>query len=274
MTQNLILVIYHSNCADGFGSAYAFWKWLGNKADYYPGKYQEPPPDVKGKTVYIVDFSYKKAIIEEMLNDAKSITIIDHHASAIEDLKDLKHPSLYKYFENNHSGAYLSWKYCFSKEPPALIKHIQDRDLWKFELPNTKEISAALFSREWTFEDWDKIVSEGLDSLILEGKALERQRKKDLDTLLKIGTRMMNIGGYEVPVAAMPPMFTSEAGHVMAQDHPFAACYYDSPHYRNFSLRSEANGLDVSKIAVKYGGGGHPRAAGFKVPRDHDLAKS
>lgn len=273
-TENQILVIYHSNCADGFGSAYAFWKWIGNKADYYPGRYQEPPPDVKNKIVYLVDFSYKKEVIEEMLKDAYSIIIIDHHASAIENLKDINHPNFHKFFETSQSGAYMSWQYCFKTEPPPLIQHIQDRDLWKFKLENTREISAALFSREWTFEGWDEIVNNGMDLLITEGKALERQRKKDLDMLLKIGTRSMIIGGYEVPSAAMPPMFTSDAGNIMAKDHPFSACYYDSPHYRNFSLRSEANGLDVSKIATLYGGGGHPRAAGFKVPRDHDLAKS
>ena len=34
------------------------------------------------------------------------------------------------------------------------------------------------------------------------------------------------------------------------------------------------DGLDVSAIAAQYGGGGHARAAGFKVPRDHELARA
>jgi nanoRNase/pAp phosphatase (c-di-AMP/oligoRNAs hydrolase) len=32
--------------------------------------------------------------------------------------------------------------------------------------------------------------------------------------------------------------------------------------------------MDVSAIALQYGGGGHEHAAGFKVDRDHELAKA
>jgi len=37
-------------------------------------------------------------------------------------------------------------------------------------------------------------------------------------------------------------------------------------------LRSAEDGIDVSAIAKIYGGGGHTKAAGFAVPRDHPLA--
>jgi len=40
-----------------------------------------------------------------------------------------------------------------------------------------------------------------------------------------------------------------------------------------FSLRSQEGGIDVSEIAIKFGGGGHKHAAGFKVDRNHILAK-
>jgi nanoRNase/pAp phosphatase (c-di-AMP/oligoRNAs hydrolase) len=54
---------------------------------------------------------------------------------------------------------------------------------------------------------------------------------------------------------------------MLAQDHPFAACYYDGPEYRMFSLRSQApHGADVSKIALQYGGSGHQHASGFRYP--------
>ena len=65
---------------------------------------------------------------------------------------------------------------------------------------------------------------------------------------------------------------TSDAGHLMAQGEPFAACYWDTLDGRVFSLRSTDEGLDVSAIASEYGGGGHAQAAGFKVPREHALA--
>jgi len=53
----------------------------------------------------------------------------------------------------------------------------------------------------------------------------------------------------------------------MARAAPFAACYYDRPDARVFSLRSRGeDGLDVAEIAASYGGGGHRNAAGFQMP--------
>lgn len=58
----------------------------------------------------------------------------------------------------------------------------------------------------------------------------------------------------------------------MAQGELFAACYWDTPTGRVFSLRSTDEGMDVSVIASQYGGGGHRNAAGFRVAFDHELA--
>lgn len=82
----------------------------------------------------------------------------------------------------------------------------------------------------------------------------------------------MTIGGYDVPVASMPATMASDAGHLMAQGELFAACYWDTAGERVFSLRSSAEGMDVAEVAKLYGGGGHAKAAGFKVPRGHVLA--
>jgi nanoRNase/pAp phosphatase (c-di-AMP/oligoRNAs hydrolase) len=69
-------------------------------------------------------------------------------------------------------------------------------------------------------------------------------------------------------------MFASDIGNLLSEDVPFAASYFDSEHSRMFSLRSRPGGLNVSLIAERYNGGGHEHAAGFKVDRDHDLAKA
>jgi nanoRNase/pAp phosphatase (c-di-AMP/oligoRNAs hydrolase) len=45
----------------------------------------------------------------------------------------------------------------------------------------------------------------------------------------------------------------------------FAACYWDTPEGRVFSLRSIGD-FDVSEIAKQYGGGGHKNASGFRLP--------
>jgi nanoRNase/pAp phosphatase (c-di-AMP/oligoRNAs hydrolase) len=59
----------------------------------------------------------------------------------------------------------------------------------------------------------------------------------------------------------------------MSLASPFAACYWDTPAGRVFSLRSGENGMDVSVIAQKYGGGGHKHASGFRVPFEQLIEK-
>ena len=151
-------------------------------------------------------------------------------------------------------------------EPPKLLLHIEDRDLWRFALPYTREIQANVFSHPYDFDVWDKLMDAPLEDLVAEGKAIERKHFKDIDELTKVVTRRMVIGGYNVPVANLPYTLTSDAGHKLAQGEAFAACYWDTPEGRVFSLRSTEHGLDVADIAKQYGGGGHKNASGFRVP--------
>lgn len=263
------ICIYHGNCSDGFGSA-----WVVRMAhpketiEYYPGFYQNPPPDVTGKDVIMVDFSYKRPVLLEMAKQAKSILIIDHHKTAQEDLVDL--PDNVKcVFDMEHSGVILTWKYYFKDEPAyTLLHHIEDRDLWKFKLENTRLIQACVFSYPYDFDVWDRLMRMDLSALAKEGEAIERKHFKDIKELLSVSTRLMYIGGYSVKVANIPYTMSSDAAHELDQGMPFGACYYDSPKGRVFSLRSNENGIDVSQVAKQYGGGGHKHAAGFTVPYD------
>ena len=83
------LCIYHGNCADGFGAAWAVRKALGaENVDFHAGVYQSPPPDVTDRDVIMVDFSYKRDVVAEMAEKARRVLILDHHKSAFEDLGD------------------------------------------------------------------------------------------------------------------------------------------------------------------------------------------
>lgn len=264
------ICIYHGNCADGFGAAWVVRKALGN-IGFYPAKYQEPPPDVIGKDVVMVDFSYKRPILLEMAKKANSILIIDHHKTAIEDLVDLP-ANVTTVFDLEHSGAMLAWLHYFQDQlPPPLLAHIEDRDLWRFALTSTREIQANVFSYPYDFDVWDKLMSESTETLAKEGEAIERKHFKDIAELLKATTREMVIGGYKIPVANLPYTMCSDAGHQIAKGQPFAACYWDEPECRVFSLRSSDDGVDVSEIAKEYGGGGHKHAAGFKIDFDRAM---
>lgn len=259
--------IYHGNCADGFGAAWTVRKALG-EIKFVAGKYGEAPPDVTGEDVVLVDFSYKRPVLLEMAEKANSILIIDHHKTAAEDLIDLP-PNVVCKFDMNHSGAMLAWKHFFPNvAPPTLLLHIEDRDLWRFALENTREIQANLFSYPYDFEVWDRLMEMEASRLAADGVAIERKHLKDIGELLRVATREMCIGGHIVSVANLPYTMSSDAALELAIDRPFGACYYDAPDGRVFSLRSSDDGVDVSAIAKLYGGGGHRNAAGFKVAFD------
>ena len=259
------MCIYHGNCADGFGAAWVVRKALG-EIEFHPGNYQEPPPDVTGKDVVMVDFTYKRPVLLGMAEKANSILILDHHKTAAEDLIDLPANVTAK-FDMNRSGAMLAWDHFFVGEiPPPLLLHIEDRDLWRFALQNTRQIQANVFSYPYDFQVWDTLMATAPAALAAGGEAIERKHFKDIRELLGVTTREMMIGGHRVPVANLPYTMSSDAGHELAKGHPFAACYWDTPTGRVFSLRSNAYGVDVSEVAKQYGGGGHRNAAGFSVP--------
>ena len=282
------LVIYHGNCAYGFSAAWCFWRKYGTGADYVAGVYQQDPPDVTGRDVYLVDFSYKRPVVARMMEQANCVALIDHHKTAMEDLQPLfaeyetdalaygTDKRAIWYCDLNRSGATLAWDYLFPGEDrPLLLGHVEDRDLWRFKLAGTREIQAFVFSHEYSFELWDKLMSADQVELLkmtAAGAAIERKHHKDVAELVAVCKRRMVIGAYDVPVASLPYTLVSDAAHLMAQGEPFAACYWDTAEGRVFGLRATDDGVDVSDVAKQYGGGGHAKAAGFKVPRGHSLA--
>lgn len=281
------LCIHHGNCADGFGAAWAVRHALGDDVEFHAGVYQNDLPDVTGRDVLMVDFSYKRPVIEEMSRAANSILILDHHKSAAEDLADLPParetwamhlayagapacPWVGVVFDQERSGAGITWDYFHAGVGrPRLISYIEDRDLWRFKLPKSREVAAALFSYPYDFQIWDTLMfPDQTDFLAAEGRAIERKHHKDIAELVTVTRREMTIGGVLVPVANLPYTLTSDAGHLMATDHAsqIGVCYWDTPEGRVFSLRSTDTGPDVSAIAKQYGGGGHAHAAGFRMP--------
>lgn len=275
------LCIYHGNCADGFGAAWAVWKKFPD-IRFHPGIYGEVPPDVIGEDVVLVDFSYSNAQLNAMLEWAKSITVLDHHKTAEEALAPLlKSEAIYGIFDMERSGAMITWDWFHpGEEAPQLLKHIQDRDLWKFELAGTEDIQAALFSYPYEFDLWNELMNTGVGLLECDGVAITRKHKKDVAELIEVTKRQMIIGGHWIWVVNLPYTMASDACHSMCKMPiypigsqelndcltPFAASYFDKADgTRVFSLRSVGE-FDVGAIAKQYGGGGHKNSAGFSMP--------
>lgn len=276
MNERPFLCIYHAPCIDGFGAAYAMWL-AHPDTEFHPAKHGDSPPDVTGRDVYILDFSYPAAVMQEMAEDAASLWVLDHHLTAQADLEPLLEAGILEgEFDLTRSGAGMAWDHFLPGHGrPALIDLIEDRDLWQFTYgASTREFHALVSSHPYDFDTWDELraaLDIRPDDTLAEGRAILRKFNKDLDELLQVTTREIMIDGMSVPAANLPYIYASEAGHRLCQGlNTFAAVYYDEPDQRYVSLRSDRDvGMDVSAIAKKFGGGGHKNAAGFRIYHEH-----
>ncbi len=273
-----ITVIYHGNCPDGFAAALAaqlFFKQQDNyksfkhNITYHKGIHGTTPPNCQGKEVYIVDFSYRREEIKKLCQQAAKVTIIDHHISALKDLDGLEkeHDNLNLHFDMNQSGAVLTWKFFHKSKVPMLFRHIQDNDLWNFELKNTLTIILAIMSYPMKLKLWNRWLKDknSLDMLHKEGLILKRQTDKQIKRYKK-AARMGTIAGHTVPVVNAPSSIGSELLHQLSDGYPFAVAYEDKSERRVWQLRSGGDkAIDVSQIAHKFGGGGHKNASGFST---------
>lgn len=206
------LVIYHANCADGFGAAFAAWLKLGDEAEYLPMNYGEVKTPVdfdmkvslaaKDNDIYILDFSFPREVMEALFRHAKRVVWLDHHKTAFEmwcgswapKMKFSKTDSCYIVLDDECSGAMLAWEYFHpGTELPMLIQHIDDRDRWQFKLEGSKEVHAALASYQpWSFEQWIPFLSNArwdnktqVEFAIEEGAAILRAHNKHIQAALK-----------------------------------------------------------------------------------------
>jgi hypothetical protein len=261
-------VLYHASCADGFGAAYAAWRSLGDAATYQPVQYGQPLPDLPdGATVFILDFSYSRDVLSALARRT-NLLVLDHHKTAEAELAGLACAR----FDLNRSGAVLAWEHFHPGEPvPLLLRYVQDRDLWRWELPESRAFSAALALEPRDFIRWDELAfgpSDG-DGFLARGKAVLTYQSQLVASLCDKAFPA-DVGGHRVP-AVNSPSLQSEIGEELCHRHPdapFAAVFFLKDESTEvWSLRSR-NGFDVSAVARPLGGGGHPAAAGFTVQRE------
>jgi oligoribonuclease NrnB/cAMP/cGMP phosphodiesterase (DHH superfamily) len=272
------VLFYHDRCPDGFGSAYAFWSKFGDSIAYQPLNHNDMPnldlSIYKDKRVFMADICFKRKQMLELNDIAGELLVLDHHKTAMEDLKGLD----FCRFDMNRSGAIMSWDYLFKRKAPRLLRFIQDRDLWTWNYKNSEKILLYVDSMGFDFNKWKDLeieIEDGPDfSLALEkGQSIMRYRDRIISNMMGY-SYTMNIRGYNVPVINAP-FFRSEMVGAMAQKEniPFAAGYNFDGEFYMFSLRSRNDGVDVAKIAESFpGGGGHRCASGFTVKSLDDLS--
>jgi uncharacterized protein len=282
------LVIYHAGCADGWCSAWLFSHALP-EAELYAAHYGTAPPDCTGRRVFLVDFSYKRPAMRQILSQAQAVTVLDHHASAEKELAGLvgdftprpgtEPPTVL--FDMAKSGARLAWEYLYRRKlfpaewqdparsgfsptnAPWLVDYTEDRDLWRWQLAESRAVNAALRLYPFEIAAWDRLYLESFTDLVPVGRAVLRRDEQIVADHVR-HAREIILAGHRV-LAVNATVLVSEIAGELAKGRRFGVCYFDRHDgVRVWSLRSDENGLDVSEIARSLGGGGHPRAAGFE----------
>ncbi len=262
-----IVVLYHASCPDGFGGAYSAWKKFGDAAEYIAVYHGTLPPDLAGKEIYIIDFSYLKEALLEVEQKAKRLVVLDHHESARESVESVRE----HVFDTSRSGTGVAWEYFHPGVPlPRLLQYIQDADLWKWERPHAKEVAGFVGSLKFEFELFDPIVQkaeteDGFAEIVSKGKAYREYFDYVCDNIIE-QAQEIEFEGYRILAVSAPRLFRSSVGMRLAQmKGPLAIIYY--PHHGkwHFSMRGDGT-IDLTKIAVKHGGGGHPNSASFQLP--------
>ncbi len=272
------LVITHAACADGHCC-----KWLLSaafpEAEFFDAYYGRTPPDCTGRQVVIADFSYKRPEMEVIYDQCEELVVLDHHQTAEAELAGFGGPKATVVFDMGKSGGRLVWEWLMRgameqfnlKAMPKsswLVDYSEDRDLWRWALPHSKEVNAALSSYPQTVEAWSRLneIVPGtphFDSLVAEGRAILRYQGQLADKHVSNARRAV-IAGWSVPVVNATVLFSEVAGK-LSDGEPFAACWFRRQDgLIQWSLRSRDGGLDVSQIAAVFGGGGHRQAAGFQ----------
>jgi oligoribonuclease NrnB/cAMP/cGMP phosphodiesterase (DHH superfamily) len=271
------ICFYHAGCPDGFGAAWAVWKAWGEAGEYRARGHDDAvrAQELAGDLVVFADNAPGNAALRQLGEHAGQVVVLDHHVSALERFRS--EPELagalaarghLVRFDLERSGAVLAWEHFHpGRETPALLAYVQDQDLWRWALPDSEAVNAAIYSHPRRFDTWSALAETPLERLVAEGRSIARAQRIEVERSLQ-NAHPVTVGGLRLE--AVNALFhRALIGHELAvravHGVPAGAVYRLTGRRVDCSLYSTGD-FDVAKIAARYGGGGHRNAAGFHVP--------
>jgi oligoribonuclease NrnB/cAMP/cGMP phosphodiesterase (DHH superfamily) len=176
-------------------------------------------------------------------------------------------------FDMKRSGAGITWDELFGGTRPFYVNYVEDRDLWNWALPESKEINAYLMSLPMTIEAWSTLDNSSPRRAAELGRPVVSHIDRYVREIVEeaqFGTLHLDVapGQYIHRTAAVvncPYMNCSEVGNILAQQAEVSITWFErADGLTQFSLRSIGD-IDVSEIAKAFLGGGHRNAAGFRL---------
>jgi oligoribonuclease NrnB/cAMP/cGMP phosphodiesterase (DHH superfamily) len=266
-------VVYHRNCIDGFCSAWIVWQFLRGSATYQgvmPDKMPEPS-FYKKKYVIFVDISMSVEYLNKVKEVATHVLLIDHHQTYASDIT--KHPNAI--IDLEHSAAYITWRvFNTDQKIPQFIRYIEDSDMGLNQLSKTEAFISALgtklpFHHIDHFNDWNKLNNPAfVQKLIDDGfKYLEYKnyllrRNMHITVEKKFGPYKVAVGNFGA-VGLASDLANKISDNNSQCDFVILWSYHYNTNEHSIMMRTKKDNIDLSEIAKKYQGGGHPKAARF-----------
>lgn len=301
-SDNVDCVIYHGGCQDGVGSFWSVHRMYcrkygheramscvtGTGSTHNTASDQKSRSEImdvvsmcKGKHVLVADFAYDKNIIRTIKKACASFILLDHHDSN----KTMLTGEPNCYFDESHSGAYWTWAWVVTgvplmevKDVPKVVAYIQDRDLWKFELPHSREISSAMYlESSGKIESFDIFDSDknSFETLRIRGTAYLEYEREIISMIVDSFSSKKRFLNYTCATVNSGFAPSDVCDYMLASDKyrdcqiAIAIKWMKELKQIKFYVRRRKsdNHINVGDLCkILYKGGGHPEAAGFVVP--------
>lgn len=323
ITTKSTAVLYHYPCPDGAFAALAAHLYFSAASLhrppplFFPNTVYNPLradqlPLHQIADVYLLDFVGPSGFVQDLSSRVNRVIVLDHHKTALEKLT---HESSFgqnvtKVIDIQRSGATIAFDYfkqkliqdavgnfdaasssCHHKalnefeRMRRLYEYIEDGDLWKWCLPNSKALSSGLKDLNIEFDAvlnpnlFDQLLSLDMEAMISQGIASLSHKQKLIDDFLNQSYSITLGGGAFGRCLAVDAdsisELRSELGHQLATKSQnlnlrgIGAVVYRVPALGNdqvlkISLRS-VHDEDTTRISQEFGGGGHRNASSFML---------
>jgi len=283
--------LYHRSDLDGHCSG-AIVRRRFPDAEMIGIEYGDEIPASKfpGARVVIVDFCLQP--YDHMLNlfhAAAEVIWIDHHRSAIQwfsTVDDQALGNVKPILDERFAACELAWQYFNNEFKPWVVWALGRYDVWDHEqYPDVLEFQYGMRlnntdpSGPFPWSKWFKyspeggdIFDESIENTINDGRAILKyqasQNKRIMGASFPIVLEDRNL----LAVNAGGINSLAFEGFYNPDKHD-GCCTFSmlSDRRWRFTLYSPDKRVDLSPIAVKFNGGGHPGACGFVLPPNHPV---
>ena len=284
-------VFYHSADFDGYLSCALIAAYLkyNNKnfvlKSYNYGNELDLDSLDKNAIIYAADISFDPQIMLKIKSEFKDFIWIDHHISAISNSEINGYSDLPGLRTTDHAACVLVWLYFkklgfdFTEKLKfnfTCVKWIGEYDIWDHSDPNVLPFQYGLRTENlhpkspFALNKWRYLLTSNdsyLKQVVKKGKIILAYIEQDNTKKCFSMSYVIDFENYKCVCANYSSNSQFFDKIFNNQKHDLMLLYSFNPKSNTFncSIYSRREDVDCSKLAQKYGGGGHFHAAGFRL---------